>query len=123
MDDLDDELLFDGDLDEDEAPDPSEAWAAMLVVNTPAETGEALNVAEEAQRQQGRRPIQFIDEDVNGAEYLSNSAEFAKLMGRDPASPVSIAEADAFIADNTAPGGQWMYWTRRGPPARSQPGP
>jgi hypothetical protein len=109
----DDELLFDSDLDGDELPDEASAWANKLVVNAPAETSEALNLAEESYRAHGRRPVPFIDEDANGFEYLSNAPEFAKLMGLDSATPVTIEQADEFQARFTAPDGTWLYWVRR----------
>jgi hypothetical protein len=110
-DDEDDEnfLLFD---DNPEDSGPVTNW---LMVPRRAATSEQLNEWEEAYRFEGHEPMQFIETDeASGETILGNAAEYARWMGLAPGTPVSVEQADAWVA-RWSIDGRFTYWDGRTP--------
>jgi hypothetical protein len=97
--------LFDED-DADEVIDPALAWSRKLVVGQPFANPEDLNTLEEMYRHQGVPPIIFTDVDDNGNEIFENPEDFARAMGLAPGTPVTMDQAQDWIAQQSA-AGRW----------------
>ncbi len=87
----------------------------VLFLGRPLENPDDLNRAEQQYRRWGICPVMFVeplnDEDPDGPEVLGNAREFAKLMGIDPDTPVTVEEAMAFRERYADPvTGAWLYW-------------